>query len=238
QDAKPLRRCLAHDLNRVLERQIPPDSFKNLTLSDYLADFVRENPQGHTRIRLNRLLLEAAYPSIAPSLGGLYPDREIYTPSLEDQQRAFREYVADVERRIPLNQLRPGEDVKIVGDKIQVGGTAAIMAINGLLTKTIFDRNPKQEFFVEESFPLDWMYPYLAPHGIIMKLNRNPLPSLTDELLQKDHEFWSKYASRLTGDIIQYDTPVGEISRWIEKTYLRYDFNGFTGQRKFIHDID
>jgi len=112
------------------------------------------------------------------------------------------------------------------------------MAINGLLTKTIFERNPKREFFVEESFPLDWMYPHLTPHGVIMKLNRKPLPSLSDDLLQRDYEFWRKYSERLTGDVIGHDTSVKDVSRWIEKTYLRYDFNGFTGQRKFIHDID
>jgi surfactin synthase thioesterase subunit len=43
---------------------------------------------------------------------------------------------------------------------------------------------------------------------------------------------------RLSGDIIDYDTSVQQIARWIEKTYVRYDFNGFTGDRKFIHDID
>ena len=42
------------------------------------------------------------------------------------------------------------------------------MSINGLLTKVIFDKNPTNEFYVEESFPLDWMYPHLTPHGVIM----------------------------------------------------------------------
>jgi len=112
------------------------------------------------------------------------------------------------------------------------------MEINGLLVKTIFDKNPSREFYIEESFPLDWMYPYLTPHGVIMKLNRLPLPSLSDDLLQKDHEFWRQYSERFTGEIIRYDTSVKDVSQWIEKTYLRNDFNGFIGQRKFIHDID
>ncbi len=33
------------------------------------------------------------------------------------------------------------------------------MSINALMTKVIFDRHPDREFYVEESFPLDWMYP-------------------------------------------------------------------------------
>jgi hypothetical protein len=48
----------------------------------------------------------------------------------------------------------------------------------GLLTKVMFERNPDNEFFVEESFPLEWMYPHLTPFGIIMKINRKPLGDL------------------------------------------------------------
>ena len=51
-----------------------PERFKQVQLSEYLTDFIKENPQSWTRIRLNRLLLEAAYPKeIARSLGGVYP---------------------------------------------------------------------------------------------------------------------------------------------------------------------
>jgi len=216
-----------------------PERFKGVALSEYLADFIRENPQSHTRIRLNRLLLEAAYPKeIARTLGGVYPDREIYTPSVEDSRRCFQEYMADAQRRIPLNQLKPGEDVKIVGEQVQVSGQVAVMAINGLLTKVIFDHNPKNEFFVEESFPLDWMYPHLTPFGIIMKINRNPLPSLSQDVLNRDHIFWKEYSKRMTGDFIDYGTSVKEVCDWIQKTYVRRDFNGFKGDLKFVRDND
>ena len=45
----------------------------------------------------------------------------------------------------------------------QVSGQVAVMMINGLLCKVIFDHNPTNDFYVEESFPLDWMYPYETP---------------------------------------------------------------------------
>ena len=65
-----------------------PDRFAQVSLSDYLLAFIRQNPQSHTRIRLNRLLLEAAYPDlIARSPGGVYPDREILIATPEDSQR-------------------------------------------------------------------------------------------------------------------------------------------------------
>ena len=216
-----------------------PERFKQVQLSEYLTDFLKENPQSWTRIRLNRLLLEAAYPKeIARSLGGVYPDREIYSATPDDSQRCFQEYMADAQRRMQVNQLKPGEDVKIIDNRVQVSGQVAVMNINGLLTKVIFDHNPKNEFYVEESFPLDWMYPHLTPFGIIMKINRQPLPSLTEDILNRDHQFWKQFSKRLTGDIIDYDTPLKQTIEWIEKTYLRFDFNGFTGDRKFIHDGD
>ena len=216
-----------------------PERFKQGQLSEYLTDFIKENPQSWTRIRLNRLLLEEAYPKdIAHSLGGVYPDREIYSATPDDSQRCFQEYMADAQRRMQVNQLKPGEDVKIIENRVQVSGQVAVMNINGLLTKVIFDHNPKNEFFVEESFPLDWMYPYLTPFGIIMKVNRQPLPSLTEDIFNRDHQFWEQYSKRLTGNVVLSDTPVKTITDWVEKTYLRYDFNGFTGDRKFIHDDD
>jgi thioredoxin-like negative regulator of GroEL len=221
--------------------------FAHVKISEYLAKFIAQNPQSDTRIRLNRLLLEAAYPDeIAPSLGGVYPDREIYIPYPEDSQRCFSEYIADASARLQHDQqypneprqIKPGEGVNYDerSGRVQVSGQVAVMSINGLLTKVIFDHNPDNEFYIEESFPLDWMYPHLTPYGIIMKINRKPLPELTDDIVQRDHEFWSKFSDRMIGNWITYDTPVSNIVSWIEKVYLRRDFNGFTGDRKFVRD--
>ncbi|HZR20438.1 MAG TPA: hypothetical protein VFE51_24365, partial [Verrucomicrobiae bacterium] len=224
-----------------------PERFGAVQISQYLQDFIQQNPQSHTRVRLNRLLLEAAYPKeIAKSLGGVYPDREIYIATPEDSQKCFNEYLGDAQRRLQHDsqfpnepkQIKMGEDVRVVDNRVTVAGQVAVMAINGLLTKVMFEHNPKNEFYVEESFPLDWMYPHLTPYGVIMKINREPLPSLPEDVMQRDHEFWKQYSKRMTGDIIDYDTSIKQICDWIEKTYLRHDFNGFTGDRKFIHDDD
>jgi len=146
--------------------------------------------------------------------------------------------MVDASHRMQLNQLKYGEDVKIdeASGKLQVSGQVAVMAINGLLTKVIFDRNPTTEFYVEESFPLDWMYPYLEPYGVIMKINRQPLPDLTDETIRKDHEFWSKYSDRLIGNWITYETPVKEVCDFVERIYLRKNYAGFKGDPKFVRD--
>jgi Flp pilus assembly protein TadD/phage shock protein PspC (stress-responsive transcriptional regulator) len=169
---------------------------------------------------------------------GVYPPREILTPTPEDHAQSMNEYMYDAQRRMQTGQLKPGEDVKMdpASGRLQVSGQVSVMAINGLLTKVIFDKNPTNEFYVEESFPLDWMYPYLEPYGIIMKINRQPLAEITDQMAKKDHEFWSKYAERLIGNWITYDTSVKEICDFIERVYRRRDYKGFKGDPAFIRD--
>jgi len=175
---------------------------------------------------------------------GMYLSKEINTPSVEDSQIAFTEYIQDAQRRLQHDMMNPnspkqikaGEDVRIVDNRISVSGQVAVMAINGLLTKIIFDKNPTNEFYVEESFPLDWMFPHLTPYGIIMKINRKPVAEFTPEIIQKDHEFWSQYSERLIGNWITYETTTKQICDFAERVYLRRDFTGFTGSPEFVRD--
>jgi len=170
---------------------------------------------------------------------GVYPAKEIYIPSAEDLSGSFGDYAADLNNRRSLGQQHPGEEgVSFENGKVSLSGQVPVMMINGLLCKVIFDHNPTNDFYVEESFPLDWMYPYETPSGIIMKINRNPLPSIPDEVFKKDHEFWTKYSERLCGNWITYDTTVQQIADFAEKIYLRNNYEGFTGDRKFIRDDD
>jgi hypothetical protein len=160
----------------------------------------------------------------------------ICTPTAEDSKKSFVEYDADARQRLAENRLKPGEDVRIEDGKVQISGQAAVMAINGLLAKTIFDRNPGREFYIEESFPLDWMYPYLSPHGLIMKINRQQLPRLSGEPVRQDHEYWSSYLQPMLGDWLNYDTPVAEVTAFAEKVYGKHDLGGFKGDPQFVED--
>ena len=169
---------------------------------------------------------------------GVYPPVEIYIPSPEDLSQCYDAYRQDFERRAALNQLQPGEGVKTEDERMAISGQISVMKINGLLCKVIFDNNPTNEFFVEESFPLDWMYPYETPFGIIMKINRNPVPELSDDVFKKDHAFWSEYSKRFIGNWLTYDTKLQEVSDFADRVYLHGNFNGFTGDRKFIQDDD
>ena len=256
-DDSSARRGLAHDLNAILKGGNIYDAprFQNIALPKLVDQAVKSEdqlPPGPAKEnmsrRLDRVMLENAFPGmIAKSLGGVYPDTEIYTPSPQDSQECFNVYLNDAQRRFEHDQhypnephqMKAGEDVRPgPNGGVQVAGQVAVMSINGLLTKVIFDHNPDHEFYEEESFPLDWMYPYLTPFGVIMKINRNPLPEITQDIIDKDHAFWSEYSSRTVGNWITYDTSISNICAFCEKTYLRHDYSGFTGDRKFMRDDD
>ena len=72
------------------------------------------------------------------------------------------------------------------------------MTINGILAELIFKENKaRHDFYVEESYVIQWMYPYLTPHGLILKLNPEPLQGLDPQLVENDHRFWGWYTKWL-----------------------------------------
>ena len=122
----------------------------------------------------------------------------IWIPTPQDTNRAFQSYVEDIRAgRIPANAA---VNVDKSG-KVSVQGVQGVMEINGIISKAIFDYNKqKHAFYVEESYVIAWMYPYLEPHGLIMKINKEPLPALTPEMIKNDTEFWNWYLNRLMND--------------------------------------
>jgi hypothetical protein len=80
------------------------------------------------------------------------------------------------------------------------------------------------------------MFSHLTPYGIIMKINRQPVPEITEEICRRDHEFWSKYSERLIGNWITYDTTVKQAADFVERVYLSRNYAGFSGDRRFVRD--
>ncbi len=164
----------------------------------------------------------------------MYGDR-LYIPTDEDLQDCFNGYYADVQRREQNNELKPGEDISVDSSgRMRVSGAVAVMGVNALLVKVICDHNTNRDCFIEESFPLDWMYPYLEPHGLIFKLNHAPLDKLSDETLLKDHNYWTKTITPMIGDWMKNDTSVADVAAFGKKVYLYHDFSGFTGDTNFV----
>lgn len=161
---------------------------------------------------------------------------KIYIPTDKDLQNSFNDYLADVRVRFKNHQLKDGENYTETDGRSAISGKVAVMAINGLVAKIIFNKNPDHEFYIETSFPLDWMYPYLEPHGLIFKVNRQPLAELSDEIVQRDHDYWTKTVQPMIGDWLHDDTSVQEIADFAQKVFGQHDFSGFTGDPQFVEN--
>jgi tetratricopeptide (TPR) repeat protein len=133
-------------------------------------------------------------------------------PSNADVQSAFEKFVAESGSRPRL----PDEQITVKNGAMHVSGAASVMEINGILTKQIFENNKAQhEFYIEESYVIPWMYPYLEPHGPILKLNRQPLPQLDPAVAEKDRSFWSALAVNLS------TSPTGQRTDEAHKVYAK-----------------
>ncbi len=150
-------------------------------------------------------------------LRNMYGDK-IDIPTEEDVQKCFQDYAPDALLRKQQNKLQR-EDFQ---------------RIDRLIAKVIFDKNPNHEFYFEEAWPVEWMYPCLEPHGLILKINRQPLSELSEDAVAQDHDFWVKLLQPMIGDWLTYDTPVEELAAWTERVRLKHDFSGFTGDRRFV----
>jgi hypothetical protein len=164
--------------------------------------------------------------------------KKIYIPNEKDFADVFSLYTTDAAERYKTGHLKPGEDVKYVGGKMQVSGQTAVMAVNGLLAKIILEKNPDRQFFIEESFPLDWMYPYLTPHGLIMELHHDPLKEISGAVLAKDHDYWKSLMGEIAGDWINEKTSTQEICDFADKIHVRKDFTDFKGDAAFAKNSE
>ena len=125
----------------------------------------------------------------------LYGD-QIWIPDHTDSARSFQRYVEEVNSgKRPRNA-----ELTIENGRVQVSGALGVMEINGILAQMIFEHNNyKHNFYVEESYVIRWMYPYLTPHGLIMKINNNRT-NLDRKTVTDDLDFWDWYTRRLTSD--------------------------------------
>jgi thioredoxin-like negative regulator of GroEL len=154
----------------------------------------------------------------------LYGD-QLWIPSLADSNRAFQEFVqsvqnggaADADVKIEGGRVQ----VQGVGGVMKINGILCkqIFDHNQYIAEVKTDESTREagsavvprdpvgpdgklrqrSFYVEESYVIPWMYPYLTPHGLIMKINNEPT-EITPEMVKNDHEFWDWYTKRLVND--------------------------------------
>ena len=152
-------------------------------------------------------------------LRNMYGDK-LHIPTEAEAQKCFQDYASDALLRLQQHKLQR-EDFQ---------------RIDRLIAKVIFDKNPDHEFYFEESWPVEWMYPHLEPHGLILKINRQPLSNLSEDMVAQDHDFWVKLLQPMIGDWLTYNTSDQELAAFTERVRLKHDFRGFIGDRQFIEN--
>jgi len=207
----------------------------NASALDLPTAFSQSHPKGDPVFVLSQnALSDGLYLKYLRTMYG----HRIAMPSDEDSKKAFQAYTNDARLRLKKGKLKPGEDVTENGSKVNISGHVSVMAINALIAKTIFDANPRQEFFVAESFPLDWMYPHQEPHGLIMKLNRQPLEKMPDDIVRKDGEYWARFIQGALGRWLTRTTSVEVVCDFAQSVFARQEQEPFQPDEKFVRNSD
>jgi len=123
-----------------------------------------------------------------------YPRSAVLCLSPEELNMCWSEYLARPEvaariksKQCPPNGIRPG--------------TNDIFEINGIAAEKIFQKNKATHtFYLEQSIPMDWTYPYMLPSGLIFKLSPNKLTVIPPAVVAADHAYWDAYAAELMAD--------------------------------------
>jgi tetratricopeptide (TPR) repeat protein len=132
---------------------------------------------------------------------------EQFAPLTEaDSREAFQTYIADAQKRARRavefpdepNPLRPGEDVRIEGNRVHVSGEVAVMGINEVLLGLLRAKNPDLTFAIEQSFSM--MYGEATPLGPIMKLSGRMEDRFTDDHATRIVDYWQAAGQELLFD--------------------------------------
>jgi hypothetical protein len=173
----------------------------------YIPTLLNETSDGEKHVVLTQnAFADNSYLQYA---GFLYGDR-LASLTAEDSQRSFQNYLGDAQQRLlhdqqnpeAPRQIRPGEEVKLSDNRVQVSGQVAVMSINEKLMQTLMEKNPDASFAVEESFPFKSTYASAAPLGPVMELRASPdnQTAFTAERADQAVDFWRASSQHLLSD--------------------------------------
>jgi tetratricopeptide (TPR) repeat protein len=110
-----------------------------------------------------------------------YPREPLVLPTLEEIQ--------DIQQEAATKLKESGK---------AISAAEAIQAVQSSIAKWVFEKNKaRHAFYVEESFPMTWSYDSAIPEGLLFRINPEPLPTLSDDIVRKDFAFWTDYIARL-----------------------------------------
>ncbi len=113
-----------------------------------------------------------------------YPAERLVLPDYREMRRISEAAATDLKKK------RPNADLKVLAQ-----------AMHSAVAKWIFEKNKaRHTFFIEESYPMRWSYDYAIPSGLTYRLNPEPLPKLSDDIVRQDLTFWTDYIAKLKAD--------------------------------------
>jgi tetratricopeptide (TPR) repeat protein len=118
-----------------------------------------------------------------------YPEKPLKLPSDREFNETFRRLAETMRKR------------KEQDSQYAMNTLEGVFTINGLLSQMIFEKNKRDHaFYIEESLPMPWVYPYSTPAGLLLKIHPDPVSVIPPEIVRQDREFWNAYAARLLAD--------------------------------------
>lgn len=161
--------------------------------------------------------------------------QKLRIPDTKELGQVFQDYVEDARQRRERGALKEDEAVSVTGDgRVQVSGLGAVMLVNEGTVKLLMKLNPTREFFQEESYPLETLYPNAIPHGLILKMMPEPLERLPQLALDRDRDYWNGLAQWLVGT-----SDIESVSDLCSRTrllYVKSDATGFKGIPAYLTD--
>src|SRR5215510_15141705 len=82
--------------------------------------------------------------------------------------------------------------------------------------------------------PIDLMYPYVSPHGLILKVHRQPLAGISEQVVEENRKYWRGQTKRLIGDWLTNDTPVKVLCEFLASVYGHGLLEGFKGDQDYV----
>ncbi len=123
----------------------------------------------------------------------LYPTEPLWLPSRLDWQEALRRSLAVLGGA--------GNDLAVGWGRLGSQNSAIRNELNGVLSRMLFEQNKGQHpFYVEEGDVIPWMYPYLEPYGLILRLQSQPVMVLDPSIVGRDRRFWDEQVASHLAD--------------------------------------
>jgi tetratricopeptide (TPR) repeat protein len=120
-----------------------------------------------------------------------------YGPDRPAPKNAFERWLGRAEAYPKTPLVFPTEEeiraaIEKEMEKEAAAGVSDPAMAHSVVTRLIWEKNrDAHEFFVEESFPLEWSYDHALPHGLVYQISKEPLKEIPADVVKKDMEFWA-----------------------------------------------